>query len=604
MTQETVALIEPIISQHFFNFEVMKGKSLAAAYLANWVVNIVAYNNIYRKVKPLMDAFAQATESKTTAEAALAVVQERVKELNERLYKLNCKMQEADAEKTRVVTEAEECQGKLDLAERLVNGLSGENTRWSASVDLLENSRSTVIGDAMLAAAFVSYETWKQDLTQRQIPFTPTMTPLEVLVDEADIARWKNDGLPADKTSVENAAIVTSCSRWPLLIDPQLQGVKWIKQKARDNIVTVQMTRDKWLHKVLEAMHNGDFLLIEAGRTPTIRIGGEDVELMPTFSLILQTKLANPHYKPEIAAQCTIVNFTVTPEGLEEQILALIVNAEQPELENTKRELVHKQNEFKVTLAQLEDALLVQLSNADPSTILSNTELVEGLEVNKRTATEIQEQAVAAKETEAKINESRDTYRGAASESAMLYFLLTQLWYINPMYQYSLDSFVAFLHKAIEKTEPCASYAERCAALVTSIRKTVFTWVSRGLFERHKLTFVTLITFRLLQRGVLNDVYDPEHFNFLLRGPIKQTTENPLAEWLPSSAWYAVQKLIELPGFENFAVNMERDAPSRFKEWFQELHPEAVKLPLDWKRLDSQPFKKLLVGDVPHYGSS
>lgn len=82
MTQETVALIEPIISQPFFNFEVMKGKSLAAAYLANWVVNIVTYNNIYRKVKPLMDAFAQATESKTKAESALAVVQERVKELN------------------------------------------------------------------------------------------------------------------------------------------------------------------------------------------------------------------------------------------------------------------------------------------------------------------------------------------------------------------------------------------------------------------------------------------------------------------------------------------------------------------------------------------
>ncbi|KFG46052.1 dynein heavy chain family protein [Toxoplasma gondii p89] len=157
MTQETVALIEPIISQPFFNFEVMKGKSLAAAYLANWVVNIVAYNNIYRKVKPLMDAFAQATESRQKAEAALAVVQERVKELNERLAKLNAKMQDADEEKGRVLAEAEECQLKLDLAERLVNGLADENTRWTASVDQLENSKVTVIGDAMLASAFVSY---------------------------------------------------------------------------------------------------------------------------------------------------------------------------------------------------------------------------------------------------------------------------------------------------------------------------------------------------------------------------------------------------------------------------------------------------------------
>ncbi|CBZ52391.1 hypothetical protein NCLIV_021800 [Neospora caninum Liverpool] len=664
MTQETVALIEPIISQPFFNFEVMKGKSLAAAYLANWVVNIVTYNNIYRKVKPLMDAFAQATESKQKAEAALAVVQERVKELNERsavavwvsgvcvelrplrrfaktslyvqlgfsvrtslespgvrvcslsprfpgefcadrLAKLNAKMQDADEEKSRVLAEAQECQLKLDLAERLVNGLADENTRWTASVDQLENSKITVIGDAMLASAFVSYvgaftspfrvslieETWKADLTQKAIPFTGEVTPLEVLADEADMARW------------------------PLLIDPQLQGVKWIKQKERDSLVTVQMTREKWLQKVLEAMRNGDFLLIEAvgedidaildpllsraivkkGRMSLIKIAGEDIELLPKFTLVLQTKLANPHYKPEIAAQCTLVNFTVTPEGLEEQILALIVNAEQPELEHTKRELVRKQNEFKVALAQLEDALLVQLSNADPATILSNTELVEGLETTKQTATEIQEQAVEAKKTEAKINESRETYREAAAEAAMLYFLLTQLWNINPMYQYSLDSFVTFLFKAIDKTDPCPSYAERCAALVHSIRKTVFTWVSRGLFERHKLTFVALLTFRLLQRGVLNDVYDAECFNFLLRGPTKVVPENPLADWLPNAAWYAVQKLVDVPGFETFATNMERDAPSRFKEWFQEQHPEAVKLPLDWKRLESQPFKKLMV---------
>ncbi|PHJ16902.1 dynein heavy chain family protein, partial [Cystoisospora suis] len=334
-------------------------------------------------------------------------------------------MQEADAEKGRVLAEAQECQLKLDLAERLVNGLADENTRWTESVTQLENSKITVIGDTMLASAFVSYvgaftspfrvslieETWKQDFVQRGIPFTPSVTPLDVLADEADIARWKNDGLPADRTSIENAAIVTSCSRWPLLIDPQLQGVKWIKQKDRDNLVTVQMTRDRWLNKVLEAMRNGEHLLIEAigedidpildpllsraivkkGRTPMIKIAGEDIELMPRFCLILQTKLANPHYKPEIAAQCTLVNFTVTQEGLEEQILALIVNAEQPELESTKRDLVRRQNEFKVVLAQLEDTLLLQLSNADPATILSNTELVEGLETTKKTATEIQE---------------------------------------------------------------------------------------------------------------------------------------------------------------------------------------------------------------------
>lgn len=40
---------------------------------------------------------------------------------------------------------------------------------------------------------------------------------------------------------------------------------------------------------------------------------------------------------------------------------------------------------------------------------------------------------------------------------------------------------------------------------------------------------------------------------------------------------------------------MEKDAPTRFKDWYNELTPEDVKLPLEWKKLDSTPFKKLLV---------
>lgn len=44
-----------------------------------------------------------------------------------------------------------------------------------------------------------------------------------------------------------------------------------------------------------------------------------------------------------------------------------------------------------------------------------------------------------------------------------------------------------------------------------------------------------------------------------------------------------------------FAQNMEKDAPGRFRDWYNELNPEDTKLPLEWKRLDSMPFKKLLV---------
>ena len=87
-------------------------------------------------------------------------------------------------------------------------------------------------------------------------------------------------------------------------------------------MVTIQLSQRKWLTKVEMAVQNGNVLMIEAigeeidaildpllsrqfvkkGKAFTVKLGSEDVELSPSFSLYLQTKLSNPHYKPETAA--------------------------------------------------------------------------------------------------------------------------------------------------------------------------------------------------------------------------------------------------------------------------------------------------------------
>ena len=79
--------------------------------------------------------------------------------------------------------------------------------------------------------------------------------------------------------------------------------------------------------------------------------------------LYLATRLANPHYRPEVAAQTTLVNFCVTEEGLEEQLLAAVVNHERPDLQEASAALLHQLADYTITLTSLEDNLLARLAN-------------------------------------------------------------------------------------------------------------------------------------------------------------------------------------------------------------------------------------------------
>ena len=620
--------LQPILSEEWFNEESMKASSEAAANLCAWVVNTVAYNKVYKNVAPKMAAQSQATDELNDAQAKLKAVEDRVAAMQAKLASVTGSLTEATNEKNKVEAEAANCQQRLELANRLVDGLAGENTRWGKSILEFEEKGRTLVGDTMLAASFVSYigafnqkfrvglwkDQWLPDLINRQIPLTEGVDPLAVLATDSDFARWKNEGLAADRISLENGAIVTQCSRWPLMIDPQLQGVKWIKGRVK-SLKTIQLSQKRWMNQILTCVQMGEPILIEGvgeeldatldpllsrsifqrGAQKMIKLGTEEVTYDDNFHLYIQTKLFNPHYRPEIFAQCTLINFIVTEEGLEEQLLALVVNKEKPELEEKRTALVRAINDYMVSLTELENELLERLSNA-PDDILSDVALIEGLEKTKQASTEIEQKVELAKKQEISINAARNEFRDVAAESSWLYFLLIQLCTIDHMYQYSLDAFTGFFLKAMTKAKKADKTTERVVNLRESIRITVFTWVNRGLFEKHKLIFSSQLAFKLMQKGALTEQFDAVNYDYLIRGPKKLGVDKTIQlDWLPFPAWAAIQKLIELPGFEKLAADMQA-SPNRFKEWYNKARPEDTPLPLEWRKLDdTNPFMKLLV---------
>ena len=653
MSDHLMNKLEPIVAEPVMEYDTMKGKSIAAANLSSWVCNVYAYKRIYDKVKPLMDALDEAQAKKAAAQESLERAQGEVAEIKVKLAALGEQLKIATAEKLIVEKEAAKCLEKLNLAERLVSGLSSEGDRWGFEIGEMKKSGDTLVGDSLLAGAFVSYigafnaeyrdELWKivwlADIHERGIPITAGIDPLNVLTDDGNNAQMMSEGLPADRMSIENGSMITQTSRWPLLIDPQLQGIKWLRKRENmaadrkaarmraeaeaagedpnlivvaSNLVTLQLSNANWLKRLSGGIANGNTVIFEncpaeldatldpvlqraiyrKGRTMFLQLAGEELEYDKNFRLYLQTKLSNPHYKPEIFACCTLINFIATERGLEDQLLAKVVNVEKPELEKEKQVLIAQFNEYKIKLLNLEDDLLEKLSNA-PEDILSDIPLVEGLEATKKAAVEIEAAVKKGKETEVAINKAREVYRPVASEASMMYFICTEMCNIDHMYQYSLGAFTYFFFKSISKTALEADILKRVAALRASMRFTVFTWVCRGLATEHKIVYMTQIAIKLMKRAELEEKFDPESFNFLMRGQKSMGADNPVS-WLPNINWLMVNSLAKIEGFEKFPSDLNEAAP-RFLEWYNHETPETEKLPLDWSGLEKEPFKKLLV---------
>jgi dynein heavy chain len=180
------------------------------------------------------------------------------------------------------------------------------------------------------------------------------------------------------------------------------------------------------------------------------------------------------------------------------------------------------------------------------------------------------------------------------SEAAMEYFIITTLWAIDHMYRYSLGTFEYFFFKAIDKSEKSEDEAKRVQNLILTIRFTIYTWVARGLAERHKIVLMSQLTIKLMSRGdLMAEQWNQEYLNYLLRGTKVDGEDNPIP-WLNDANWLSVNALARLEGFSKFPSDLV-EASSRFQEWYNHVTPETEKLPLDWANLEREPFKKLLV---------
>ncbi|XP_076261923.1 dynein heavy chain at 93AB isoform X2 [Rhynchophorus ferrugineus] len=607
---EIIKAIEPYLKDAEFEPEFVRSKSAAAAGLCAWVINIIKFYEVYCDVEPKRKALAAANAELAAAQEKLNTIKKKVASLESQLAKLTADFEKATKEKLLCQKEADATNATIALANRLVGGLASENVRWADTVNKFIENGKMMPGDVLLTTAFISYvgcftKQYRYDLLHKmwlpfikslepKVPLTEELEPLSLLSDDTIIAKWHNEGLPSDRMSIENATILINSDRWPLMIDPQLQGIKWIKQRF-DDLRVIRLGQKGYLDVIERSISQGSTVLVEnieetvdpvldtlLGRNlikkgKAIKIGDKEIEYNSMFRLILHTKLANPHYKPEMQAQATLINFTVTRDGLEDQLLAEVVKAERPDLEELKADLTKQQNDFKIMLNTLEDDLLSRLSSAGGN-LLGDTTLVENLETTKRTAADIEQKVAEAKVTSVEIDQAREYYRPAAARASLLYFILNELNTINPIYQFSLKAFNVVFQKAIAKAEPAETVAARVNNLIDCISFSVFQYTTRGLFESDKLIFAAQMTFQIL---LMNQEILANDLDFLLRFPIKPHVTSPV-DFLSNSCWGGICSLATRDEFRNLDRDIE-NSPKRWKKLVECECPEREKFPQEWK---------------------
>jgi len=180
-----------------------------------------------------------------------------------------------------------------------------------------------------------------------------------------------------------------------------------------------------------------------------------------------------------MSAKVTVIDFTVTSEGLEDQLLGKLILKEKHELEEQRQSLVEEVTAYKKKIKQLEDDLLFRLSNSTGN-LLDDTELIDVLNVTKQTAQDVNEKLANASETNKKITEACEEYRPVAHRATLIYFLIADFASVNVMYQTSLRQFNELYELAIDNSERAAMPAKRIGNIIEHMTYSIYLYISAG----------------------------------------------------------------------------------------------------------------------------
>lgn len=469
VNEKVLSRIQSYLKMEELNIEKVSGESETAATFLKWLQVFEKYVRVYKDYHPLkVQADIIAKEIDAT-EQSIKQYKNDLSGFSIEHQALMAQLKEKEQHLEAAEEEMKVLEGRIQLAQKVMTQLGQDKIHWEEALSHSSVQLRNIYGDAVLAAAYVTYlggvthvgrrdtlKGWQEKMEELCLFHTAEKNALDVLAPLHARVRWHEQGLPLDAFSLENAAIICNSSLPQLILDPHRVLEQWIRNWS--DTVEVDLERSDYMQKLEELLRCGSTCLIVqeemALPTPVLQVlemerraragqsvllvGESEVPIHDNFRMMILLTSREPVITSNIRSLANVVSMQSQQEGLEVLLTSRVASHYQPDLVDSL-----KKNEWDLLdrerqLAEQEDTIRSLMSRFDDD-VLEENSLMERLQTACSRASDAKRKCNDLRKSLEAAREGNATYRKIAGLLTRLYLIVERFPRLQPSLELGLE---------------------------------------------------------------------------------------------------------------------------------------------------------------------
>jgi len=632
---ETIELMQPYLEHEDFMYSKARKASAVAAGVFGWVHAMLTYYSAASNVRSKIDELQEATASFELMHKRQIMLQCALDESQAFLSQLQQQFEDATSKRAQIVLQTSTTKKRLENAQKLIETLTVIRERWQVTSSAFEIASGRLVGDAVVAAAVLNYSSpFNQEyrsfllrdkvyrnLEVNNIPFSHDFSLAALMLESNEIDRWHAEGLAHDKLATENAIMLNCSTKHVFVIDPEEQCFHWItsqKQRSHDSVHVAHSPSCKDLSRLFEScVSSGHRLLLQDPHLDdhamalvrllldrkssqfAISINDKMVHIDSNFKLYCHTTdhFAYKALTPALYSDMTVINFSISLESFEHQMLDVILRKERPDCTESMKTFKSLLKSLDRSKQEIESDTLMLLSESRGN-IIENDTLLEALLGNQAKMSSNAQKREATIEQLVRVSQTAEEYRPVATRAAILFFSVRNMSKVDHMYSTTLNEFLRVYDTNTCFSDAASLTAKRLSLLINASSQPVLLHYTRGYTEAHSNLLAMSVA---LKYGTVSGLCEPVAIQFLVHGGIQLDVESipkKTKEWIPESVWKNVIALSRVCStFQKLPEMLLSAQDSFWKALFDHEEPEIqeiAQLNLNSGSLENEAWMKLL----------